>query len=113
MAKLLNEDGHYYPIVVDSCARGWELITSGRPPQALILDLFMPEMNGFELIEKLRSDSRFSELPIVVVSGMDLTIEQHNQLKEFGLRLIAKGSLNKSELIESVGKAIAISTNGS
>ncbi|OGO24341.1 MAG: hypothetical protein A2Y54_00820 [Chloroflexi bacterium RBG_16_51_16] len=113
MAKLLNEDGHYYPIVIDSCTKGWEMLTSGRPPHALILDLFMPEMNGFELLEKLRNDERFSELPIVVVSGMDLTIEQHNQLKEFGLRLIAKGSLNKSELIESVGKSIARSSNGS
>jgi CheY-like chemotaxis protein len=73
----------------------------------------MPEMNGFELLEKLRTDERFLDLPIVVVSGMDLTIEQHNQLKEFGLRLIAKGALNKSELVESVGKAIARSSNGS
>jgi DNA-binding response OmpR family regulator len=42
---------------------------SKRLPDALILDVSMPGMSGFEVCERLRTDSRFPRLPILLVSG--------------------------------------------
>ena len=39
------------------------------PVAAIVTDLEMPRMDGYELIERLRSDSRFARLPIIVASG--------------------------------------------
>jgi CheY-like chemotaxis protein len=45
------------------------LDTATLPVAALITDIEMPHMNGFELIERLRADPRYARLPILVVSG--------------------------------------------
>jgi len=42
---------------------------SGRGISAVVTDLHLPSMDGFELIERVRSDSRTARLPIVVISG--------------------------------------------
>ena len=61
-------------VSVVSVGRGedaWSLL--GRHPSeqvcALVTDLHMPGMDGFELIEKVRADRRYAKLPIIVISG--------------------------------------------
>ena len=41
-------------------------------PDLLILDLKMPRMNGFDVLETLRKEARFADLPVVVMSGSDV-----------------------------------------
>jgi CheY-like chemotaxis protein len=45
------------------------LAAAGGGISALVTDLHLPSMDGFELIERLRSDSRTARLPIIVISG--------------------------------------------
>ncbi len=106
VGKLLTEDGRYRPVLAEGGRNGWEIIASDRVPHAVILDLFMPELDGFEILERLRSDKKYMDIPVIVVSGMDLTSEQQQRLKEFGQRIITKGSLSKGDLIESIEKAL-------
>lgn len=47
------------------------LSNTARFPCLVIMDLFMPEMNGYELLKLLRKDDRFVTLPIVVCSATD------------------------------------------
>jgi CheY-like chemotaxis protein len=103
--KILNEHGHYKPILVEGGRKGWEAINAKRP-HAIILDIFMPEMDGFTILEKLRENPALSEIPVLVVSGGGLTSEQQQQLNEYGKRLITKGSLKESELIASIENAL-------
>jgi CheY-like chemotaxis protein len=49
-----------------------ELMREGSIPNAVVVDLMMPVMDGMELIEQLRSDERLAHLPIVVVSAVDV-----------------------------------------
>ena len=44
---------------------------SGEPPDLVLLDLDMPEMDGFQVLESLRADPRFRELPVIVVTGRE------------------------------------------
>jgi len=105
MEKILNQHGRYKPILAEGGRKGWEAIRK-KTPQAIILDIFMPEMDGFIILEKLRDDPKLKDIPVLVVSGGGLTVEQQQQLNDFGQRLITKGSLNEGQLIESIENAL-------
>ncbi len=84
--KILLQ-GQYNPILAYGGAQGWEILET-KPPHAVILDLFMPEMDGFMILEKLRNVPELAILPVFVVTGRELTESQHKQLTEFGKTLI-------------------------
>jgi DNA-binding response OmpR family regulator len=58
-------------IAMSGGEEAWRYFLSGGGESvcALVTDLHMPGLDGFELIEKIRSDSRFARLPIIVLSG--------------------------------------------
>ncbi len=49
-------------------------------PDAIVLDLMMPEMDGFEFLEELRHRAEWRNIPVVVVTAKDLTEEDHRRL---------------------------------
>jgi CheY-like chemotaxis protein len=103
--KILSQHGHYKPILAEGGRKGWEAINR-KTPHAIILDLFMPDMDGFTILERMRDNSILREIPVLVISGGGLTNEQLQQLHDFGQRLITKGSLNEGQLIESIENAL-------
>ena len=103
--KILNQHCQYKLTLAEGGRKGWEAINQ-KIPHAIILDLFMPDLDGFTILEKLRASSSLRDIPVLVVSGGGLTNEQHQQLNDFGQRLITKGSLNEGQLIESIENAL-------
>ncbi len=67
---LLLEDAGFCVATAGDGREALELLRSGAPPPALIvMDLMMPEMNGWELREHLLRDAALAAIPIVVVTG--------------------------------------------
>jgi len=58
---------------VDTAADGRAALAaiSGEPPDLVLLDLDMPEMDGFQVLEALRADPKFADLPVIVVTGRE------------------------------------------
>ena len=56
--------------VAGNVKEGWESIQS-EPPDAIILDITLPGPTGWELLEMLRGDARFRQIPVVVTTGLD------------------------------------------
>jgi PAS domain S-box-containing protein len=106
IGKILTDDGRYKAILVEGGKNGWDYITSGAPPHAIIMDLFMPEMDGFQILENLQADKDLREIPVIVISGMDVTAEQKKQLNELGKRLLSKGSFTEKELLTSIRRSL-------
>lgn len=106
LGKILSDDGRYKPILADSGRNGWNIINSGNPPHAIVLDLFMPDVDGFQLLEKLQTDKKLRDIPTIVISGMEITAEQKNQLREMGQRLLTKGSFTEQELLSYLQKSL-------
>ncbi|GAD19167.1 chemotaxis response regulator CheY [Helicobacter fennelliae] len=48
--------------------QAWEILDSTQNVQVLITDWNMPEMNGLELVKKVRSDERYKDIPIIMVT---------------------------------------------
>ncbi len=106
IGKILEDDGRYKAALAEGGRKGWDIISSGNPPHAVILDLFMPEMDGFEILGKMRSESKLRDIPVIVISGMELSAEQKKLLNEFGQRLLSKGSFNEKELLTTIQRAL-------
>jgi CheY-like chemotaxis protein len=104
MEKMLQQ-GNYNPILAEGGRRGWEILLN-KPPQAVILDLFMPDMDGFTILEKLRTTPELNDIPVIVISGADISPEQKKQLRNFGQNLLNKGSLSERELLSLLDRSL-------
>ncbi len=105
LGKMLTEQGRYKAILAEGGPAGWNAIKS-KQPHAVVLDLFMPEMDGFTILEQLRQDEKLRNIPVIVITGADLTSEQHKQLEDLGQRLLQKSSLKEKELIATLENAL-------
>jgi PAS domain S-box-containing protein len=105
MEKMLSENSKFRPALAQGGEKGWEMIIN-QHPHAIILDLFMPDLNGFTILERLRTTPELRDIPVVVVSGADLTPDQKKQLDNLGKHLLQKGMLNEKELFATLSKAL-------
>ncbi len=105
IGRMLSEHGRYRPTLAEGGHNGWESIQA-HTPHAVILDLFMPDMDGFTLLEKIRSSDKLRDVPVIVVSGGDLTTEQLKQLQEFGQRMILKHALTQKQLVAALERTL-------
>ena len=76
-------------------------------PALILLDLMMPEMDGFEFVHELRKQPRWAKIPIVVITAKDLTDEDRRRLKGGVERIIEKGAYTREELLHEVRNVVA------
>lgn len=68
------------------------------PPDAVVVDLVMPEVDGYTLIHLLRRNPRFRDLPVVVVTGRDLSVEERQMLQLQAYAVLPKTGEIEKEL---------------
>ncbi len=105
MEKIVTEHSKLRPILANSGEEGWDILVT-QHPQAVILDLFMPGLDGFTILERLRTTPELREIPVIVVSGVDLTADQKKQLENLGQQILQKGMLTSQELLTTLDKAL-------
>jgi CheY-like chemotaxis protein len=66
----------------------------------------MPEMDGFTILEQMRNDKNLRNIPVIVITGADLTSDQQKQLDDLGQRLLQKSSLKEKDLITTIENAL-------
>ena len=66
----------------------------------MVLDLKLPDMSGFEFIDRLKNHSRFSRLPVVVYTGKELSREEEAQLSRLAETVIVKDAQSPERLLE-------------
>ena len=79
-------------VVTTAVASGEEALAALRAEEfdCMVLDLKLPDMTGFELIERIQNDLGQSELPIVVYTGKELTEKEETQLRKVADAIIVK-----------------------
>lgn len=98
LEKFLSQSSKYEPVLARGGVEGWQKLQSA-PPHAVILDLFMPDMDGFQILEKMQEKETLQDVPVIVVSGSDLTSTQQEKLSALNHHLIQKGSLDSDGLL--------------
>jgi len=77
------------------------------PPDLVLLDLVMPEMDGFEFLDKLRKRNGPRRIPIVVITAKDLTEEDRRRLNGGVERVVQKGGHDPQALLGEVRQLVA------
>jgi signal transduction histidine kinase/CheY-like chemotaxis protein len=95
--------------------KGWLVVRAGggeagvqavrrERPAVVLLDLLMPDVDGFAVVEQLRADPVVGDVPIVVLTSKDMTPADHERLSGQISYLAQKGMVPSTELVELVGR---------
>ena len=98
---------------------GWQVLEAENGLQALemmqteqpgiiLLDLMMPEMNGFEFIRELRQHPQWRSLPVIVLTAKDLTIEERQWLDGQTQRIYQKGTSSRQLLLDEIHNLLTV-----
>ena len=103
ITDILSEQGYLVSVARDG-KEALERIEQ-NVPDAMILDLMMPEVDGFEVIHKVRNREMTSSLPVLILTAKHVTKEELQFLKGNGIhQLIQKGDVCKTELLATVAR---------
>ncbi|HEU4983210.1 MAG TPA: HAMP domain-containing protein [Acidobacteriaceae bacterium] len=85
--------------IIDTGAEALASIAE-QPYDCVVLDLRLPDMSGFEVLERLRETPIFSDLPIVVFTGKELSPEEDTRLHELARSVVIKGVESPERLLD-------------
>ncbi len=120
---LLIEDNDIATIQVKTVLEenGFDVVTASdgniglqcirqRTPDAVILDLMMPGIDGFQVLDKIRSDPNAADIPVLILTAKELSAEERARLKKQHVgRLIQKGGMNRDQILDAVKQLIRFS----
>ncbi len=104
MVKLITEimenEGHKVTGVFDgkSCIES----VQNDPPDIILLDLMLPDISGFEVVSILKSDPDSRRIPIMVITGKDLTPEEVDKLNDDIISITLKEDFNQRGLLDEL-----------
>jgi signal transduction histidine kinase/CheY-like chemotaxis protein len=87
-----------------------ESITHCRP-SLILLDLKMPVMDGFEMVAELNKHDDWRKIPVVVVSGKELTPEDRQKLQGHVQKILQKGDFSREDLLLEVQQTVKMFLN--
>ncbi|MBV8794533.1 MAG: response regulator, partial [Hyphomicrobiales bacterium] len=92
----------YQDIEVVTADNGHEALARLReqPADCVVLDLKLPDMSGFELLEHIRQDDALTQVPVVVFTGRELSLEEDAQLHSIARSVIVKGVESPERLLD-------------
>jgi CheY-like chemotaxis protein len=74
-------------------------ILKDRPCDCVVLDLKLPDMSGFEVLERMRADRSLADVPVVVFTGRELSAEEDAQLHTMARSIVVKGVESPERLL--------------
>ncbi len=103
---------------------GWDYVTAvnGRDgieklnflkPSIILLDLLMPEMDGFAVINELQKNEIWRHIPVIVITAKELNAEERTMLAKYTKTLLQKGTFTHKKLIDVIYDQIKNLTSGS
>jgi CheY-like chemotaxis protein len=73
-----------------------------RQPDLILLDLMMPEMDGFQFLDEIRKRKDWHAIPVIVVTAKELSAEDRQRLNGSVEKILQKGAYSREELIREV-----------
>ncbi|MBV9996061.1 MAG: HAMP domain-containing protein [Caulobacteraceae bacterium] len=98
VTELLGHDD----IDIETVGSGGEALKrlKAEPADCVVLDLRLPDMSGFEVLERLRDDAALADTPVVVFTGRELTAEEDARLHTMARSVVVKGVESPERLLD-------------
>lgn len=104
--KDFMEESGYRILVAHDGREALEIINN-TIPDAMILDLMMPDVDGFQLLKTLREAEPTANIPVLILTAKHITSDELKFLKRNNIhQLIQKGDVNRNELLNSVSSMV-------
>ncbi|QTA78633.1 Two component system response regulator/histidine kinase, methyl-accepting receptor domain-containing protein [Desulfonema limicola] len=105
IADLLGEKGYQ----VETASSGHEGIAkaAANPPDVMVLDLMMPEMDGFSVLARIRKEPAISDLPVIILTARNLNKSDRIRLQDTVHRVVTKTAMDNNELLDNLQKALS------
>jgi CheY-like chemotaxis protein len=86
-------------VAVDNGTDAWNQL-SNRQFDCVVLDLRLPDMSGFQILERIREHEALRNLPVIVSTGKDLSEEEEIHLRELSQGIVLKGVQSPERLLD-------------
>ncbi|MGI8968620.1 MAG: response regulator, partial [Chloroflexota bacterium] len=105
--RMLETDGW----TVREAVGGREAIEAVRfqTPGVILLDLMMPEMDGFQVVEELRRRPEWRSIPVVVLTAKDISMEERQRLNGYVMKVIQKSATDGEDVLAEVRQLLEAS----
>ncbi len=110
LRKILEKEGCAV-IEAENGRVALERVAETRPC-LILLDLMMPEMDGFQFVTELRANESWRSIPVVVITAKDITLEERQQLNGYVHKILQKGVYSRETLLREVRDLIAAGRSG-
>ena len=80
---------------------------SAEVPAMVLLDLMMPEMDGFEFLREFRKNAAWHQVPVIVLTAKDLTAEDRGALRGKVEKILQKGTVSRDDLLKEIRALVA------
>jgi CheY-like chemotaxis protein len=107
LRRMLEPEG-YTVVEAENGRAALERLREGSPA-LILLDLMMPEMDGFEFLTEFRRNEGWRTIPIVVVTAKDLSRDERERLNGYVQKILQKGAHGRAELLAEVRELVAAS----
>ncbi len=101
LRRVLQAHGEYQIDEAYDGEAGLEMVRRAHP-DLILLDLMMPKLDGFEVLEALKADEQLQDIPVIVVTARTLTPYERKRLSGHVHILLQKGSFLSDELLEDI-----------
>jgi signal transduction histidine kinase/CheY-like chemotaxis protein len=105
LRRTLESDG-WQVDEADNGVTGLEQVRK-RCPDLILLDLMMPEMDGFEFVRQLRQNEEWRSIPVLVVTAKSITGEDRAQLNGHVSQVLQKGAYTREDLLREVSRTLS------
>lgn len=110
MKDILEENG-YMVIAARDGKEGLNTLDHILP-DAIVLDLMMPGMDGFHVLETMRNDERSADIPVLILTAKHITKEELSFLKQNHIhQLIQKGDVKRDDLLNTISEMVNHTTS--
>jgi len=105
LRRILQARGNYTIFEARNGVEGLAMIREHRP-DLVMLDLMMPEMDGFQVLDHLKADAATAKIPVIVVTAKALTRADKERLGDKVDGLMQKGSFMDDDLFSEITEAL-------
>ncbi len=105
LEKMILESAGYEILVASDGMEAWEILQR-TPVDLVVSDVQMPRMDGFGLTSAIRGFARLSELPVVLVTGLDSEEDRTRGLEAGADAYIVKGAFDQGVLLETIERLL-------
>ncbi|GEM_PF-647591 len=110
MMELMLTKGGLMVVTANNGREGMEKMAK-QQPDLILLDLMMPEMDGFEFVTLLRQNQEWRKIPVVVLTAKDITSEDRMRLRSQVQNVFQKSVYDKNKLLSEIHELLKQATD--